>query len=119
MSCTACRFKEWTMRRYRLMIAGLLMVGAGAYLIFANPQALPLWFVWLVGPFFWYVGIAASVSGMGVALFLRSDACEKQTVKKKESRTEEIPVLPMRKLVPQLAPVCLTREIPAMGGFLL
>ena len=33
------------MRRYNLLIAGLFMVGAGAYLIFANPPDLPLWFV--------------------------------------------------------------------------
>ncbi len=107
------------MRRYKLMSAGLLMVGAGAYLIFTNPQALPLWFVWLVGPFLWYLGIAVSVGGIGVALFLPLDSREQQAAKKKESTGEEIPVLPLRKLVPQLAPACLTREIPAMGGFLL
>lgn len=57
------------MRRYGMLIAGLLMVGAGAYLIFSNPQALPLWFIWLAGPFLWYVGLAVSMIGLAVTLF--------------------------------------------------
>src|SRR5690349_9080074 len=104
------------MRRYKLMIAGLLMVGAGAYLIFTNPPALPLWFVWLVGPFLWYVGIAVSIGGTGVALLLPLSAREQ---KKVAAQPTPLLVLPLRKLVPQVAPIGLTREIPAMGGFLL
>jgi len=105
------------MRRYRRMIAGLLMVGTGAYLIFTNSQLLPLWFVWLVGPFLWYIGIAVSIGGIGVALFLPLSMREKRVLARKE--VNAVTVLPLRKLVPQLAPIGLTREIPAMGGFLL
>jgi hypothetical protein len=62
------------MRRYKMLIAGLLMVGPGAYMIFKTPQALPLWFVWLVGPFLWYVGMAVSITGIAVAWFLPGKA---------------------------------------------
>jgi len=62
------------MRRYNMLIVGLLMIGAGASLIFTNPRTLPLWFVWLVGPFLWYVGIAVSLAGTAAALFMSAKA---------------------------------------------
>jgi len=106
------------MRRYNLLIAGLLMVGAGAYLIFTNPQALPLWFVWLAGPFLWYVGIAVSISGIAINVFIPGTARQKAAVGNKQRQQREIPVLHMRKLGPQ-GPMGLVREIPAMGGFIM
>ena len=62
------------MRRFNMLIVGLLMIGAGAGLIFTNLQTLPLWFVWLVGPFLWYVGIAVSLAGTAAALFMSAKA---------------------------------------------
>ncbi len=105
------------MRRYNLLLVGLLMVGAGAFLIFTNPQALPLWFVWLAGPFLWYVGIAVSIGGIGIALLLPMAAKEKQALTAKQKNT--IPVLHMKKFITQAPPAGLVREIPAMGGFLM
>ena len=104
------------MHRYNLLIAGLLMVGAGAYLIFANPQTLPLWFVWLAGPFLWYAGIALSISGVAMALFM--PRVPQQADAKKQKRAV-IPILHLQKLALGRAPAGLTREIPAMGGFIL
>ena len=104
------------MRRYKLLLLGLLMVGAGAFLIFTNPQALPLWFVWLAGPFLWYVGIATSIGGIGVALLLPLSANEKQALAIKNNT---VPVLHMKQFITQAPPAGLIREIPAMGGFLM
>ncbi len=105
------------MRRYNLLLVGLLMVGAGAFLIFTNPQALPLWFVWLAGPFLWYVGIAVSIGGIGVALLLPLSAKEKRALA--ASQKNSVPVLHMKKFITQAPPAGLIREIPAMGGFLM
>ena len=58
------------MRRYSMLLTGLLMIGAGAYLFFAPPQALPLWSVWLAGSFLWCVGIAVGIAGAAVPLFV-------------------------------------------------
>jgi type III secretory pathway component EscS len=107
------------MRRYKLLVGGLLMVGAGAFLIFTNPQALPLWFVWLAGPFLWYVGIAVSIVGIAVGMFLPLTSKEKQTLEEKQKVREEIPVLRMQRFATQTPPAGLIREIPAMGGFLM
>jgi hypothetical protein len=63
-------FKELVMRRYNMLLTGLLMVGAGAYLFRASPQPLPLWFVWLAGSFLWCVGIAVGIAGAAVPLFV-------------------------------------------------
>ena len=112
------------MRRYKLLFVGLLMVGAGAFLIFTNPQALPLWFVWLAGPFLWYVGIAVSMVGIAFSLFLPLTVQEKTVQEKKVLQAEQkaqqhIPVLRMQRFVTQTPPAGLIREIPAMGGFLM
>lgn len=106
------------MSRYKLLVAGSLMLGTGAFLIFSNPQFLPLWLVWLAGPFLWYVGIAATIVGIAAGLFLPLNPKEKQAMAAKEER-ELIRVLPLRTLVHQTAPAGLIREIPAMGGFLM
>lgn len=58
------------MRRYNMLLTGLLMVGAGAFLFCASPQILPLWFVWLTGSFLWCVGIAVGIAGAAVPLFV-------------------------------------------------
>jgi|SRR5579884_989405 len=107
------------MRRYKLLSAGLLMVGAGAFLIFANPQALPLWFIWIAGPFLWYVGIAVSIVGVAFGFFLPLTAQEKQVLQQKHTQREQVPVLRMQRFVTQTPPAGLIREIPAMGGFLM
>jgi hypothetical protein len=101
------------MRRYAVFVAGMMMVGAGAYLIFANPRFLPLWFVWLAGPFLWYVGVAASIGGLAAALFL---APARETPGAEEQA--EIPVLRFQKFSKR-QPAGVLREIPAMGGFIL
>ncbi|HYL12637.1 MAG TPA: hypothetical protein VEV41_06360 [Terriglobales bacterium] len=101
------------MRRYAMFVAGMLMVGAGAYLIFANPRLFPLWFVWLAGPFLWYVGIAVTIGGLATALFL-SPTREARGAEEQE----EVPVLRFRTLAKR-QPAGVLREIPAMGGFIL
>lgn len=101
------------MRRYRMFVAGMLMVGAGAYLIFVNPHVFPLWFVWLAGPFLWYVGIAVTIGGLAAALFLFSTR-EAPTAEEQE----EVPILRFRTLAKR-QPAGVLREIPAMGGFIL
>lgn len=106
------------MRRYNLLIVGLFMVGAGGYLIFANPQALPLWFVWLAGPFLWYVGIALSITGVAVALFKPVAPQTQQALVKKQKSKDVTPVLHLQRFAVR-APSGLTREIPAMGGFII
>lgn len=107
------------MHRYNVLIVGLFMVGAGGYLIFANPQALPLWFVWLTGPFLWYVGIALSISGLAMALFMPRVPQPEPAQEKKQKSRAVIPILHLQKLAVGRAPAGLTREIPAMGGFIL
>ena len=107
------------MRRYELQIAGMLMVGAGAYLIFSTPPALPVWFVWLAGPFLWYVGIAVCIGGIGVALFFNPAKQEKRSAAV-EREEEKFTVLRLQPLaVEQSSPAGVLREIPAMGGFIL
>jgi len=107
------------MARYKLLIVGSLMLGAGAFLIFTTPQALPVWFVWLAGPFLWYVGIAVTIGGIAVGLFLPLSVKEKQALQVKPREQEHVRVLQMQKFVRQTPPAGLIREIPAMGGFLL
>ncbi len=108
------------MRRYRLLMSGLLMVGAGAFLMFSNPEALPLWFIWIAGPLLWYAGIAISIAGVAFALFLPlNQSTEKQVLPKRQRQPVEIPVLNMRKFDCGLSSAGLAREIPAMGGFIM
>jgi hypothetical protein len=107
------------MHRYNVLIVGLFMVGAGAYLIFANPQTLPLWFVWLTGPFLWYLGIALSISGLAMALFMPRVPQQQQAQTKNQKQPADITILHLKKLAVEGAPAGLTREVPAMGGFIL
>jgi hypothetical protein len=107
------------MRRYELLIAGMLMVAPGAYLIFSTPSVLPLWFVWLAGPFLWYMGIAVCIGGIGVALFFSPGKQEKQRTAD-EPTEEKVSVLRLQPIaVRQPSPAGVLREIPAMGGFIL
>jgi hypothetical protein len=111
--------KEFAMRRYELLIAGMLMVGGGAYLIFRTPPALPLWFIWIAGPILWYMGIAVCIAGIGVALFLSS---RKHGVQRTgaEQKKEKVTVLPLQSFEShESAPSRVLREIPAMGAFIL
>lgn len=107
------------MRRYSMLIAGLLMVGAGAYLIFSNPQAFPLWFIWLAGPFLWYVGIAVSIVGLAVTLFSPLPSQEEQALAKKQKQKIEVSVLHLHQFATGASPAGLVREIPSMGGFIM
>jgi hypothetical protein len=101
------------MHRFRLPFAGLLMVGIGGYLLFTNPQQLPLWFVWLVGAFLWYAGLAVTIGGLAAALFFPRAA---QPV----PVADEVRVLKLRNFARRHpAPSGILREIPAMGGFIL
>ncbi len=108
------------MRRYKVLISGLLMVAAGAFLIFSNSQALPLWFIWLAGPLLWYLGIAISIGGIAFALFRPfTPHAEQQVLTKKQRRPAEVPVLNMSKFDRGPSPAGLAREIPAMGAFIM
>ena len=102
------------MRRLRLPFAGLLMVGAGGYLLFTNPQQFPLWFVWLIGAFLWYAGLAVTIGGIAAVLFLPAAA------RPVPAAAEEVRVLKLRNFARRHpAPSGILREIPAMGGFIL
>lgn len=107
------------MRRYKLLITGLLMVGTGAFLIFSNHTVFPLWFVWLAGPFLWYVGIAISIGGMAFAFFLPLTPREEQTLLRKKRQTPKTVVLDKHKSNRDPSSAVLAREIPAMGGFIM
>jgi hypothetical protein len=99
------------MRRFRLPFAGLVMVGIGGFLLFATPQNLPLWFVWLGGAFLWYAGLAVTIGGLAVALFFAPP---------KPAAIEEVRVLKLQRFARQHpSPSGILREIPAMGGFIL
>ena len=106
------------MRRFNVLIAGLVTAACGGYLIFANPETLPLWFVWLAGPFLWYAGIALSIVGAAVVLFApRSRQKVLEQTKKQDDEPERI--LHLREFAVETPPVHLVREIPAMGGFIM
>lgn len=105
------------MRRYKLLLTGLLMVGVGAFLIFSNPQALPLWFTWLAGPLLWYLGIAISIGGIAYAFFLPLSPREEQEMIRKQEA--EGAVLKMRKFDRGPSSTVLSREVPSMGGFIV
>jgi hypothetical protein len=112
-------FKELAMRRYKLLLTGLLMVGTGASLIFWNHTVLPLWFIWLAGPFLWYVGIAISISGMAFAFFLPLTRREEQALLKKKVQKPKTVLLDTHRSNRDLSSAVLAREIPAMGGFIM
>lgn len=102
------------MRRFRLPFAGLIMVGTGGFLLFATPQNLPLWFVWLGGAFLWYAGLAVTLGGFAAALFF--PAARKPVIR----TADEVRVLKLHNFARQHpAPSGILREIPAMGGFIL
>lgn len=112
-------FKDLLMRRYKILIVGLLMVSAGAFLIFSNPQALPLWFIWLAGPLLWYMGIAISIAGIAYSFFLPLTPPEEQQVLQKQRHETETAVLKMSKFDRGPSSAILAREIPSMGGFIM
>jgi len=110
------------MRPYPLLIAGLLMSGIGGYLIFAMPQALPLWLVWLAGPFLWYIGIAVSITGVAMPLFVPTVTREERLAAQARSTqtSNELPLLRFGALAfAKCGPAGVRSEIPAMGGFIL
>lgn len=107
------------MRRYKLLLVGLVMVASGAFLIFANPQALPMWFTWLAGPLLWYLGIAISISGIAYAFFLPLSPREEQEVSRKRQQEADQAVLKMSKFDRGPTSAILTREVPSMGGFIM
>ncbi len=106
------------MRRFKLLLAGLAMAGFGGYLIFANPQLLPLWFIWLTGPILWYVGIAVCIVGAAFGLFAPSH-CQEEAQPLHDEQSSEAQVLQFHKFAIDTPPARLAREIPAMGGFIM
>jgi hypothetical protein len=104
------------MSRYRLLTAGLLMVGAGAFLIFSSPQELPLWFIWLAGPLLWYAGIAISIGGVAWAFFLRLTSREPLQKRRQEAETF---VLKTSTFDRGPSSGLLVREVPSMGAFIM
>jgi hypothetical protein len=113
-----CRW-GFPMSRYKVLVGGLLMAGAGGYLIFADPQGLPLWFIWITGPVLWYLGIAVSIACVAILLFLHSSSTAEPGIQEKPEETKRNPVLHMHRFHSQTPPAGSIREIPAMGGFLL
>ena len=102
------------MRRFRLPFVGLVMVGIGGYLLFTNPQQLPLWFVWLGGALLWYAGLAVTIGGLAAALFFPA------AKKPARATVEKVTVLKLRNIAKRYpAPAGILHEIPAMGGFIL
>ena len=85
------------MHRYNMIVAGSIMVGAGAYLIFVSQQGLPLWLIWLVGPFLWYIGIAVSIVGSAFPLIHR--------LKETTPRRSSVEGVPSKPVVP-------SRQVP-------
>ncbi len=104
------------MRRYGLLLSGMVMAGAGSYLIFGNPDAFPLWVVWLAGSFLWYVGIAVTIGGLGSVLLSRHKKAGAQAAAPAR-RAQESMTLKFKTL--QCPPAGVLHEIPSMGGFIL
>ena len=90
-----------------LALSGLLMLVTGGLMMFANSESLPLWAVWFVGPLLWYVGFGVAVSGFAAHFFMAP-----------KRHDDTIRVLQLKR-VDTHAPAGVSREIPAMGGFIL
>ncbi len=50
-------------------LAGLAMVLIGAWFIYTGQYTPPLWITWIVGPTFWYLGIASTIVWLCWRLF--------------------------------------------------
>ena len=91
-----------------LALSGLLMLVFGGLMMFSNSESLPLWAIWFVGPLFWYLGFGIAVGGFAAHFFLAPKHTE-----------ETISVLHLERIGRHNAPEGVSREIPAMGGFIL
>jgi len=100
------------LRNHKSLIAGLLMLGSGAYLLFGDPASLPLWFIWTVGPLLWYLGFALSLVGVMLRLFAHTP----KRIAEAEVQHQEVFVLPLQKY--SRPPAGVLHEIPSMGGFI-
>lgn len=101
------------MRPMNLVLAGFLMCGAGAALVYGLIPEAPLWAVWLLGPILWYFGFAFACAGLITRIF-HAGRTQKQAQAARAARRAER-VQPK----PDNAPVGLQHEVPPMGGFLL
>ena len=91
-----------------LALSGLLMLVVGGLFMFSNSESLPLWATWFVGPLLWYLGFGIAIGGFAAHFFM--------TPRHEE---ETIPVLQLEQMGRHNAPAGISREIPAMGGFIL
>jgi hypothetical protein len=58
-------------RCFAVLVAGVLTVGMGGFLVFDNPNppAIPLFYVWLAGLLLSQAGVAMCIGGVAWALF--------------------------------------------------
>ena len=91
-----------------LALSGLLMLVVGGLMMFSNSEALPLWATWFIGPLLWYLGFGIALGGFAAHFFMAP-----------KQREETMPVLKLESVGRRNAPKGVSREIPAMGGFIL
>lgn len=100
------------MRTYKSVAIGSFMLFSGAYLLFGDSAALPLWFVWTIGPLLWYLGLALTL----VSVMMSVVAHAPGKLAHAEAHQETY-VLRLRKY--SRTPAGILHEIPSMGGFIL
>ncbi len=93
-----------------LALGGLLMLVVGGLMMFSNSGSLPLWATWFAGPLLWYLGFGIAIGGLAAHFFIPT---------KHETDEQTVPVLKLERVGRQNAPKGISREIPAMGGFIL
>ena len=92
-------------------LSGLVMLVAGGLMMFASYDSLPLWMIWFVGPLLWYLGFGVAIGGFAAHFFIAAP--------KRVSEEETALVLHLEPVGRRNAPAGVSREIPAMGGFIL
>jgi hypothetical protein len=95
------------MKRSTLAVTcAVVMLVVGGVLLFAPYETFPLWAIWLVGPLLWYLAFAVLVVGLAACFFV-------------EPCRQEMKQVVLQHVAQRSAPRGITREIPAMGGFIL
>jgi len=94
-----------------LALSGLAMLVAGGLMMFASYGSLPLWAIWFVGPLLWYLGFGIAIGGFAAHFFIAAP--------RRAQQDDTMPVLHLEPIGRHNAPSGISREIPAMGGFIL
>ncbi len=97
-----------------LALSGLVMLAAGAFIVYSTPEFLPLWVIWLVGPLLGDGGGAVTVGGIAAHFFIAVPKRKRSA----ETTAEVTPILHLERIGRRNAPAGIEHEIPSMGGFI-